>query len=124
MRRSVRILAALLLAILLPVQGWAAACAQICARMNEERHAAMMMADHAGQHEDAMQDGIAPHENCGKSELGAGKCCQAHVFIVLMTPSFDPFPLASEHPAATIARWTSFIPEEPSPPPIVSSSVA
>ena len=120
MSRSFRVIAALLLGMVLPAQGWAAACAQICARALEERHSEA----HAGHHDEALQEGAAPHEGCGESEPGAGKCCQAHLFIAPLRPSLEPPALPSAHHTAIVARWTSFIPEEPSPPPIVSASLA
>ena len=120
MRRSARIVAALLLAFLLPLQGWAAACAQICALAGEGRHAAMLeaMAHAPSDDEAAMQD------HCGKSELGAGKCCQAHVFVAQLPAFCAAIPEASFERAHYVARWTNFIPEEPSPPPIVSVQLA
>lgn len=121
MTRSFRILAAVLLALLLPVQGWAAACAQICARVGEERRAAMMA---AAQQNESSEEEDAMHDHCGKSEMGAGKCCQSHVFVVQLpllrmasaAPSFER--------TLFVARWTNFIPEQPSPPPIPSGKVA
>ncbi len=116
MKAPTRVLAALLLALVLPIQGWAAACAQICARVAHEREAAVHV-----QHEmPGTVDDEVDHGHCGKSEMGAGKCCQAHVF---MTP--DVHTPDAERPASAVvapfaAAWTSFIPEEPSPPPIVS----
>lgn len=122
MSPSLRLFAAFLLAILLPVQGWAAACAQICARVAEERHAAMMEA--MAHDESPADDGSAMHDHCGKSELGAGKCCQAHVFVAELPVFATAMPVASFMRACYVARWTNFIPEEPSPPPIVSVQLA
>ena len=119
MSRSARILAALLLAVLLPVQGWAAACAQICARVAEERHAAMMEA--MAHVESPSDEEAAMHEHCGKSELGAGKCCQAHVFVAELPVFATAIRVASFERTHYVALWTSFIPEEPSHPPIVSA---
>jgi hypothetical protein len=112
----------LLLAILLPLQGWAAACAQICARVAEERLAAMMEA--TAHVETPSDDESAMHDHCGKSELGAGKCCQAHVFVAELPAFLTAIPEVSFVRAYYVARWTNFIPEEPSPPPIVSVQLA
>lgn len=111
-----------MLAILLPLQGWAAACAQICARVAEERHATMMQA--MAQAQSTSDDDSALHDHCGKSELGAGKCCQAHVFVAQLPVFAATIPDASFVRTYYVARWTNFIPEEPSPPPIVSVQLA
>jgi hypothetical protein len=122
MSRCARIVAALLLAILLPLQGWAAACAQICARVAEERHAAMVEA--MAHVETPSEEESAMHDHCGKSELGAGKCCQAHVFVAQLPVFSTAIPVATFVRTRYVALWTSFIPEEPSHPPIVSAQVA
>src|SRR5881394_1958459 len=82
-----RIAAALLLVLMLPVQGWAAACAQICARVDAVHRAAVMMqAPDRHAQRDAAPAGDAPnHEHCGDSEMGAGKCCQGHTFVIQLS---------------------------------------
>jgi hypothetical protein len=55
-----------------------------------------------------------------QSHPGSGKCCSAHTFLMelgLPIPSAAPEELAH---GPFVARWTNFIPEEPSPPPIAS----
>jgi hypothetical protein len=116
----IRFFAALLLAFMLPVQGWAAACAQICAIGSDERHAVMMVVAHA----DGDQDGAPDHDHCDKSDMGAGKCCQAHTFMVELPIAVALGPIPSFEPHSFVARWTNFIPEEPSPPPIAPASQA
>jgi len=107
-----RVAAALIIALLLPVQGFAAACAQICARTQQAAHAAMLAS--AGDNE----AGAADH--CGKTDTGAGKCCKAHAFMIdLPSAAAAATSVFHEH-ACFVARWTNFIPEAPSPPPIVS----
>jgi hypothetical protein len=130
MARSLRFVAMLLLALLLPLQGYAAACAQICAVAGHGKAAAghdmreaAEIENHA--HHDGMHGHQTPaHEDCDESSLGAGKCCQAHVFVI-----DQPHPVLSQEAPGLVrtffvARWTSFIPEEPSPPPIGASPIA
>ena len=113
-----RFAAVLLLALMLPIQGWAAACAQICARVQHQHAGKAIAANHAGHHDPSGGDQTGG-DHCTKSDLGAGKCCQAHVFLVqpqllaaISAPvlSHDSF----------IARWTNFIAVEPNPPPITA----
>ena len=131
----IRLFAYLLLALMLPIQGYAAACAQICAIAAHEPaavdHGVMDHGDmdhgdmdhgdgdhHAMAHDGAHPGSTPAHEDCGESALGAGKCCQAHAYAsaqALEVKSAEPESFAH---APVAARWTSFIPEEPSPPPI------
>jgi len=132
MTRRSRFLAAALLALMLPVQGWAAACAQICAQTQHLSgdgavdHAAMGHAGHEAQDEASLaQDaGGAGGSHCGSSELGAGKCCQAHTFLVDATV----LEIIGSHehfaPVPSVARWVSFIPGRPHHPPIPASVIA
>ncbi len=121
MTRIPRILAATLFALLLPVQGVAAACAQICAQL----HAGEAVAEPQPAPGEAVSHGhAAPEGPCHESDVGAGKCCKAHTFLMDL-----PVPTVSAAPAFferdfSVARWTSFIPEEPSPPPIGPAPVA
>jgi hypothetical protein len=114
-----RLFAATLLALMLPVQGFAAACAQICAAVEQQRHAQMMatMADGA--------EGEQGAGHCGESSTqGAGKCCKAHSFLIdLPIVAIDALPSFQEA-TCFVAHWTSFFPEEPSPPPIPAVSIA
>ena len=120
MSRPLRLFVALLLALAVPVQGAAAASMAIWmqapAKVVVSDHADMGSGEHA-THAMPADDG---HEqgHCGPGEMPSGKCCQAHAYVV-QSPSgairgepqgFDPAP--------AVARWTNFIPEEPSPPPI------
>ena len=122
MKPLLRAIAILVLMVALPVQASAAACAQICALAAgqapaEEPHHASGSADHSAP------GAGGTHEGCGKSEA-PGKCCQCHVFVVELTHSTPTPPLVCLVGSAFVARWTSFIPEEPSPPPIVTASLA
>lgn len=116
MNRSLRFAALALLALLLPLRGLAAACLQI-----EMAVADAGVPSHGHGHDEpapAAQLVHHHHEECDGAELGAAKCCQAHPFAAespLAAPFFKP---ASFEPARLVARWTSFFPEEPSPPPI------
>ncbi len=122
-----RSVAILLVALLLPVQGAAAACAQICAGFEAkmEASAATMdanLAHHGHEATPATEDGapVSGHDHCGLSELGAGKCCEAHVFVVAL-PEATPAPAAASFGVHGFeARWASFFPEDPSPPPIAA----
>ncbi len=125
-RPGIRTVAVFLVALLLPLQGAAAACAQICARVAMTQDAAVPNlandAMHQG-HETAPGHREAPasgHDHCGQSELGAGKCCQAHVFAVDLPGAAAPAAVRSFERGHFVARWASFIPEEPSPPPIAA----
>ena len=67
----------------------------------------------AEAHDHAVAD-----SHCGESDLGAGECCKAHTFLIdLVVAAIAPTPALLEH-TSFVARWTNFIPEEPSPPPI------
>jgi hypothetical protein len=108
---SSRSTAALLLILLLPLQGVAAACAQICAY-------------HHAQAQSQSDEDDSDTDHCGKSDIGAGKCCQAHTFIAVPALSFDPVLVSSPEPDRRVMRWTNFIPEEPNPPPIGAAPIA
>ena len=112
MSRASRVLAYLVLALLLPLQGLAGACAQICALANAAPHEIPASMDGAG------------HEDCDKSDIGTGKCCQGHVYLAvpLAIPAVGEAPALER--ATLAARWVSFIPEEPSPPPIARPAAA
>jgi hypothetical protein len=114
MTRRFRWFAAVLLALLLPAQGWAAACAQICAQARSSHHEAAMQSD---------ADAATRH-HCESNTQGAGKCCQAHVFLVMA--SVPEFTGAHEHltPDAAAAPWVNFIPDSPHHPPIASPVIA
>jgi hypothetical protein len=117
MKRSARLLAALLLMLLLPVQGLAAACAQLCVKAQ----AAQLMAQSAGDAGEAHDcHGSGKHDR--NLPPADGKCCHGHTF--MMQPAVAETDGASPAipPLAFVARWTSFIPEEPSPPPIASAA--
>ena len=131
MTRRSRWFAATLLALMLPVQGWAAACAQICAQAQQSRgdmaaeHAAMGHASHEEHDASLAQDADgAGLSHCGSSALGAGKCCQAHTFLIDVTV----LEVAGIHehfaPESGVARWVSFIPDSPYHPPISVSVIA
>jgi hypothetical protein len=118
----VRFLAAALLAVLIPVQGYAAACAQICAVT-----ASVAAAGEAVEHDHCA--GQAPerapgHGDGEASTLGAGKCCQAHVFTVDLRSPSGSLERAAPPQTAFVARWTSFIADKPSPPPIAAVTIA
>jgi hypothetical protein len=114
-----RLAAAMLLVLLLPVQGYAAACAQICALAEGGRQATVVDATSAAAHESADPAGHC-HDSEPQSHPGSGKCCSAHTFLVELAQPIPPAaPEALAHDAF-VARWTNFIPEEPSPPPIAS----
>ena len=125
MRSAFRLAAAVLLAILLPVQGAAAACAQLCALASFDRNgvAAEVQPVHdTHSHAASHHDGTDSHaDHCGKSGMAAEKCCQAHTLmaeLALVPAAVSP---PSFERSWFVARWTNFIPEEPSPPPIGSA---
>ena len=108
----IRAFAVMLVVLLVPVQGLAAACAQLCVKAQAARH--LVAVDVAAAHGHA--DCSDPADPAG----GEGKCCHAHTF--MMEPPLPPsiVDVPSFQPLRFIADWTSFIPEEPSPPPIAS----
>ena len=121
MSRRIRLLAVALLAFVLPMQGAAAACAQICAKAAEQRDAAAQAEMHL--HEDAPADhGDLDGNHCAKSEIGAGKCCQSHSATPTSAAPLIGAPAAAFERTSFVARWTNFIPEDPSPPPIHSAA--
>ena len=128
MKCATRTAAVLLLGLMLPLQGWAAACAQICALASASRDAVMIQ-NAALHHADAPQQapGSAPEDSsdhCGKSEMGAGKCCQAHIYLTQPCSTSPSVSIPSFERHQLLPRWTSFISEEPTPPPIASSRIA
>ena len=104
---------ALLLAILLPMQAWASA--QICPRDTEDGHVAHVA---SVEHDEPSQDVPGTHDQGGKTELGSGKCCQSHVFVVAFPLTSNVSQPPTFERSWYVARWTNFIPDEPSPPPI------
>lgn len=115
MKRRARWIAAFFLALLLPMQGLAAACAQICLQAQASQHVgAVHEGDGHGCHEPSGQHDGAP--------MPDGKCCHAHTFMMERASAAVVVAPASFQPLRFVARWTSFIPEEPSPPPIVSAA--
>ena len=125
MRSALRLAAAVLLAILLPVQGAAAACAQVCVMTAIDRQASAAEAGSAHDihsHEVASHhDGAGHGDHCGKSEMAAEECCQAHTLMAEFAVVPAVVSLPSFERSWFVARWTNFIPEEPSPPPIGSA---
>ena|SRR5687767_10124018 len=121
MQRSTRWLAAFLLMLLLPIQGLAAACAQVCMKAQA---AALMAAPSQGDGEPAHDcHGSANHDGQGVPGVpGEGKCCHAHTVMAPPQVAVIDVPPPVPHPPHFVARWTSFIPEEPSPPPIASAA--
>jgi len=120
MAPMIRILASVLVAILLPVQGYAAACAQICAAAGKsagESRVAASDAEAAHCHGDGAAEPAGGHEH-GSAPHSDGKCCQAHVFAVDSPAVLAGSPEAGLAPTPLVARWTSFILDPPSPPPI------
>ena len=118
----IRCVSALLVAVLLPIQGYAAACAQICAASGRP-HAAVADegAHEADGHCHETRAGTPAHPDGGDApDPGVAKCCQAHVFAIdRVTAATGP---DKSHPvqARYVARWSSFIADEPSPPPIAA----
>ena len=116
-----RFVAAAMLAILLPVQGYAAACAQICAVTHDAAQAAMAGGEAGEGHCAEHAPKSAPTHGDGEDKtLGAGKCCQAHVFTVDQPASASRLEQSAHARVTLVARWSSFIPDEPSPPPIAA----
>ena len=120
-----RFAAALMLAFLVPVQAGAAACAQICAQaMVEHQNAPTLAQDEPGHAHANAQDGSSDDlmhgHHCDKSD-SPGKCCQGHTVMTQRTMPAVMIPVPALERERFVARWTNFLPEEPSPPPIRSA---
>ena len=111
-KRKFRTLLACILALALPLQALAMAYVQATASL-PEASAPHAHAGHAGT-----QAGDSTQDPCDDSGDGALKCCHTHavwlharvvqVVSAAAPPERRPF----------VSRWTNYIPEEPSPPPI------
>jgi hypothetical protein len=101
--------------LLLPVQGLAAACAQLCVKAQAAK--LLAVASVATDTTDGDE-----HAHCGNpGGSGESNCCHAHTYVgvprfALAVPEIPAF-----EPRRFVARWTSFFPEAPSPPPIASA---
>jgi len=119
---ALRFMAALMLAFMVPVQAGAAACAQVCtALMLQHQDESSMTNEHSGNahasgHDNAGDELMHGH-HCDKSDA-AGKCCQGHTGMTQRTIAPSIVSIPAFEPYFFVARWTNFIPEEPSPPPI------
>lgn len=125
MSPALRFIAALMLAFMVPVQAGAAACAQICTSVMLEQHEAVdEQAVHAHDAEPGDAGADLMHEHhCDKSDA-AGKCCQGHAGMTQRTIAASIVSIPAFERSFFVARWTNFIPEEPSPPPIASARAA
>ena len=125
MAAMIRHLAAVLVALLIPIQGYAAACAQICAA-NGRSHVGMSReVQNAGDHchEAPAEAPKAPDAPQGPEEgdvpgPGLAKCCQAHVFAFDRAAGAAAPDAYRPAPSCFVVRYSSFIADEPSPPPI------
>lgn len=122
MSPALRFMAALMLAFMVPVQAGAAACAQVCTAFMLQHQAGSSIADEhsanarASPHDD-VGDGLMHGHHCDNSDA-AGKCCQGHTGMTQRTIAPSIVSIPAFEPYFFVARWTNFIPEEPSPPPI------
>jgi hypothetical protein len=113
---------ACILALALPLQAAAMVYVQTATSMPQASapHAQHVHAHAQGDHHGMDADGSTQHP-CDEPGDGALKCCHTHAAwldtrvttVVPLAPSFERRPFA--------CRWTNFIPEEPSPPPIARS---
>ena len=108
----IRLLAILVLALAVPLQAGAAACVHLCTFASGDSHAV---------HHDAAGHDADPGHHCDKPDA-SGKCCQGHGAVVQDALRVPSVRVGAFDRAAFVARWASFIPEEPSPPPIVSTT--
>jgi hypothetical protein len=107
MNRRARWLAAFLFALMLPVQGLAAACAQICLK-GQVAHLMQASAVHDGGQVHDCHDPAAPEEG---TPPGEGKCCHAHTFMMEPPAIVTDVSVPDVQPVHFVARWTSYIPE-------------
>ena len=117
-----RFIAALMLAFMVPVQAGAAACAQVCTALmlhhqDESSDASELSANAHVSAQDAADDDLMHGHHCDKSDV-ASKCCQGHTGMAQRTVAPSIVSIPAFEPYFFVARWTNFIPEEPSPPPI------
>ena len=122
MDAMIRCVAAFVVAVLLPIQGHAAACAQICA-MGGKAHASMTAegAHEGDEHCHQAPAETSPHPEEGDTpNLGLAKCCQAHVFAVDSVAVATGPDKSPPGRATYVSAWSSFIADEPSPPPIAA----
>ena len=124
-KRTLRLLFACLLAVAVPLQAGAIAFAQASASSGLPGPHSHHHVHDDGDAQDHGSHDTGPADPC--DEPGGGgliKCCHSHAvwvdvatnLVALIPPTFerDWF----------VARWTSFIPEDPSPPPIASFRAA
>jgi len=114
-----RLLAILILAFAVPLQAGAAACAHLCPSAPPgHADASHEATGNAHAMHDAAADDSHHGHHCDKPDASS-KCCQGHG-VMAHTAVQLPSVVASAVDRETfVARWASFIPEEPSPPPIV-----
>ena len=122
MSPTLRFIAALMLVFMVPVQAGAAACAQVCtAFMLQHQDEASDASEHSANAHASAQgnpgDDLMHGHHCDKSDA-AGKCCQGHTGMAQRTVAPSIVSIPAFEPYFFVARWTNFIPEEPSPPPI------
>ena len=115
--RIFRFLMVLTLAAALPLQAGIIAYAQVVDTATHHQDPASAPHDRA-----ASGHSHASGEPCDDSELGDLKCCHSHIaWAGSSTGTIAVLPPAFER-NVFVAGWTSFIPEEPSPPPIRSAA--
>jgi len=124
----VRFVAALMLAFMVPVQAGAAACAQVCAHALLQSHGESAVGEEHADHSyastsDGPGDDLMHGHHCDKSDP-AGKCCQGHTVMTQRSAPPSMVSIPAFERSFFVERWTSFVPEEPSPPPILSSRAA
>ena len=116
-----RTMLACVLALALPLQAAAVVYVQAASSLPQ---ASAPHAKHAHAHQDEEHGAAMDHSTqdpCDDSGDGSLKCCHTHaawldsrattVISAAAPPERRPF----------VSRWTNFIPEEPSPPPIARS---
>lgn len=107
MKRLLPRLAVWCLVLLLPVQAWAGACAQVC-----------LAAGQVQEQQREINADPASHDDCGKPAATPGKCCQLQIVAVPQAVVLPKVQAPAFERVSHDTFWASFIPEEPSPPPI------
>ena len=127
MIRLFRIVVACVLALALPMQ--AAAFAMAKAASAHERIGGLAAHSHAHHvHADATEPGhdhSLPQDPCDdESNTSILKCCHTPAAWLDSATTLVAATPASFERRTFVARWTSFVPEEPSPPPIADLRAA
>ena len=117
--RTFRNLLACILVLALPLQAAAMVYVQAASSLPQASapHAKHVHAHAAGEQHEADVD-HSTQDPCDDSGDGSLKCCHTHAAWLDMRVTTIVSAKAPPERRSFVSRWTNFIPEEPSPPPI------